>query len=330
MDNPLLRAPDWDQHADRHTPLVDPVITVRQLGRYGLARTVPTRIDHALVCSTARGTYDAYLPPDRPRRIRRRYTAVYEVDMGVHPVEALIPLPSSDDAHEFDATVQLDWRVTDPVLYVRSGHRHVPRLLLGTLERAARPVARRFPIAESAEAEAEVLSALGHARLGADEGLGVRWTVRIRRDADNIAQARHLQGIEHATAADVLTQQGQLEVQEYEAKRIAFYREYLARGGVDAWALHLARHPDDAKEAMTHLTQDHRDEINAQLQLVKAVLDKGGAEPFELEAIRRLSITAAHGILGQFILGESSPSGPPPSASSAGAPSRANESDAPR
>ncbi|MFI6145439.1 hypothetical protein [Streptomyces sp. NPDC051109] len=311
MENPLLRAPDWDQHADRDALLIDPVLTVRQLGRFGRVPTVPTRIDHALVCSTARGAYDTYLPPHRPRAARRRYTAVYEVDMGIHPVRTRILLPSSDDAHEFEVTVEIDWQVADPALFVRSGHRDVPRLLLGTLERAARPVTRQFPISASDAAESAVLSAVPkRGPLGEDAGLRAEWTVRVRRDALNIEHARRLQDIEHRTAEDVETKRGQLEVQQYEAKRIAFYREYLDRGGIDAWAMHLAQHPEDSKEAMTALTEDHRSQLTAQLDLVKAVLDKGGAEPFELEAIRRLSISAAHGILGQFVPREPPPVGP--------------------
>ncbi|MER5763288.1 hypothetical protein [Streptomyces sp. NPDC002082] len=311
MENPLLRAPDWDQHADRDALLIDPVLTVRQLGRFGFVRTVPTRIDHALVCSTARGTYDAYLPPHRPRGVRHRYTAAYEVDMGIHPVRTRILLPSSDDAHEFEVTVEIDWQVTDPVLYVRSGHRDVPRLLLGTLERAARPVTRRFPIAMSDAAEAAVLAAVHEAGpLGEEAGLRAVWTVRVRRDALNIEHARRLQGIEHRTTEDIQTKRGQLEVQAYEAKRIAFYREYLDSGGIDAWAMHLAQHPGDSKEAMTALTEDHRSRLTQQLELVKEVLDKGGVEPFELEAIRRLSISAAHGILGQFVPHQPAPVAP--------------------
>lgn len=311
MENPLLRTPDWDQHASRDTLLVDPVLTVRQLGRFALVRTAPTRIEHALVCSTARGTYDAYLPPHRPRAARRRYTAVYEVDMGIHPVRTRILLPSSDDAHEFEVSVEIDWQVTDPVLYVRSGHRDVPRLLLRTLERAARPITRRFPISASDAAEAAILIAVQElGPLGEDAGLRAAWTVRVRRDALNIEHARRLQGIEHQTTEDIQAKRGQLEVQEYEAKRIAFYREYLDRGGIDAWAMHLAQHPGDSKEAMTALTEDRRSRLKEQLELVKAVLDKGGAEPFELEAIRRLSISAAHGILGQFVPHEPPPVGP--------------------
>ncbi|MFG2414389.1 hypothetical protein [Streptomyces goshikiensis] len=300
MDNPLLRQPDWDQHADRHTPLLDPVITVRQLGRFGLLRKVPTRFDHALVCATGRGTYDTYLPPNRPRSLRRRYTAVYEVDLGIHPVRTRIALPSDDDAHEFDVAVELDWQVTDPAQFVRSGHRDVPRLLLSALERAARPVARLFPIGASATAEAEVLAAVReHKPLGEDAGLHVVWTVRVRRDEENIAHARRLQGIAHTTAESLHAQQGQLELQEYEAKRIAFYRDYLARGGADAWALHLVRQPQDSAQVMSSLREDHQARLAAQQELAREVLAKIGTEPFELEGPRQHAITVVHRILDQ-------------------------------
>ncbi|MEV0414506.1 hypothetical protein AB0I68_27805 [Streptomyces sp. NPDC050448] len=320
MASPLYRSTDWDQHADRHALLKDPVVTVRQLGRLGLPGSPPTRIDHTLVYTTRRGTFEVFLPPHRPRRIPRRYTAVYEVDMGVHAVRTRVPLPSIDDAHEFEVSVELDWQVTDPARFVRSGHRDVPRLLLGELERAARPVTRRFPIADSAGAEAEVLTVVREGKpLGEEAGLRVLWTVRLRRDEDNVAHARRLQAIEHTTAEGILTQQGgsrvdlekalrahaqhqhRLELQEYEAQRIDFYREYLTRGGIDAWALHLAQHPQDSAKAMNSLREDQRERLRAQMNLIKEVLTKTGTEPFELEGPRRLAIDAFNAVFGQHV-----------------------------
>ncbi|WP_405423496.1 hypothetical protein [Streptomyces erythrochromogenes] len=320
---------DWDQRADRHTPLKDPVVTVRQLGRLGLPGGPPTRIDHALVYTTRRGGFETYLPPDRPRRTPRRYTAVYEVDMGVHPVRTCVRLPSSDDAHEFDVDVELEWQVADPARFVRSGHRDVPRLLFGELDQAARPVSRRFPMDASAAAEAEVLAVVQQGKpLGEDAGLRVLWTIRLRRDEDSIAHARRIQAIEHATAEEVLThqagaradlekarrtqaqQQQSLELQEYEALRIDFYREYLTRGGTDAWAMHLARHPEDSAKALNSLREDQRERLQAQMHLIKEMLTKAGTEPFELEGPRRLAIDAFHTVLSQHVPGDQDPGEP--------------------
>ncbi|MEU8953922.1 hypothetical protein AB0C93_06440 [Streptomyces sp. NPDC048518] len=205
------RPPDWDQPADRHTSLIDPVITVRQLSRFGFARKALTRIDHALVFTTARGGYEAYLPPLRPSRgeaAAKRYTSVYEVDMGVHPHQAEIALPSDNDAFEFLAAVDLSWQVVAPADFVRSGHRNVPTLLLGELQQAARDITRRFAIHDSARAERQLLHALsGQAPLGTSAGLQVLWTLRLRRDQQNIDHHRRLQSIDHDAAERIRTEQ---------------------------------------------------------------------------------------------------------------------------
>ncbi|MEU6311294.1 hypothetical protein [Streptomyces sp. NPDC047014] len=329
MATPMYHHTDFDQRADRHTLLKDPVVTVRQLGRLGLPGGPPTRIDHALVYTTRRGGFEPYLPPDRPRRIPRRYTAVYEVDMGVHPVRSQVRLPSSDDAHEFDVSVALEWQVTDPARFVRSGHRDVPRLLLGELEQAARPVSRRFPMDASAAAEADVLAVIQKGpALGEEAGLRVHWTIRLRRDEDSIAHARRLQAIEHATTEEVLTEQGgaradqerarraqaqqqqSLELQEYEALRIDFYREYLTRGGIDAWAMHLVRNPEDSAKALSTLRDDQRERLRAQMHLIKEMLTKAGTEPFELEGPRRLAIDAFRAVFGQHVPSDEVPGEP--------------------
>ncbi|MEV6074176.1 hypothetical protein AB0L80_03525 [Streptomyces sp. NPDC052069] len=201
------RPPEWEQAADRHTRLADPVLTVRQLSRFGFARKSLTRIDHALVFSTPDGSYDTFLPPVRPTRAEaagKRYTAVYEVDMGVHPVHAELVLPSDNDAFEFGLSVELSWQVHDPALFVASGYRDVPRLLLGELEQAARPVTRRFPVDRSADAEQEMLRAV-HAwgPLGTGAGLGTTWTARLRRDRENIGHQRRIQAIDHAATEQI-------------------------------------------------------------------------------------------------------------------------------
>ncbi|PWK73209.1 hypothetical protein BCL76_102233 [Streptomyces sp. CG 926] len=326
MSSPLHRSNDWDQGADRHTRLKDPVVTVRRLGRLGLPGTSPTRIDHTLVYTTRQGSFEVFLPPHRPRRILRRYTAVYEVDMGVHAVRTRVQLPSIDDAHEFEVSVELDWQVTDPARFVRSGHRDVPRLLLGELEQAARPVTRRFPISDSANAEAEVLAVVGEGKpLGEEAGLRTLWTVRLRRDEEGIAHAQRLRAIEQASTEEVLTQQGgaradlekatraqaqqrhRLELQGYEAQRIDFYREYLTRGGIDAWAMHLTQHPQDSVKAMNSLREEQHERLQAQMVLIKEMLTKAGTEPFELEGPRRLAIEAFSAVFGQGVPLEQGP-----------------------
>ncbi|MGW1639865.1 hypothetical protein [Streptomyces lavendulae] len=295
---------DFDQHAHRNTELTDAVVTVQQLGRFGLSRRARTRIDHALVYVSAQGTYEPFMPPERPGTTRR-FTAVYEVDTGVHPLRAEFALPSDNDAHEFEVAVELTWQVVDPARYVRSGCRDVPRLLSAELERAARPVARRFPISCSAAAEEALLFEVGHGKpLGEDAGLRTDWTVRLRRDPANTEHERELQQARH-----------RMELQGYEAQRIAFYQHHLAQGGVQAWALHLAQHPEDTRLALDSMQKNQLDLLASRLEQVKALLGKEGAEAHELRATRQLMFDQINEALApgpHRPSSEKAPSDPPP------------------
>ncbi|NUS26144.1 MAG: hypothetical protein HOV92_18235 [Streptomyces sp.] len=366
----LRQPPDWQQPADRHTPLIDPVITVRQLTRFGFARKALTRIDHALVFSTAKGAYDAYLPPVRPSRreaAAKRYTAVYEVDMGVHPHRAELSLPSGNDAFEFTATIDLTWQVVDPAAFVRSGHRDIPSLLLGELQQAARPLTRRYTIDDSASAESELLRTLIDPQrppLGASAGLKVIWTLRVRRDQQEIEHQQRIQSIDHASAEQIRVEQlgreydaeldrrarqqdelqsarateyGKLEheltlqrqewqqeqdrlrtrheteLQRLEAEKIAIYQQYLEKGGVVAWAMHLAAHPEDTQLVINNMRDDQRQLIQAKMELARELLSDGNAEDYELEGPKRLALNAVYEIFNQDLPGvPRSQSSPPP------------------
>lgn len=349
------RPPEWEQPAGRHTPLKDPVLTVRQISRFGFVPRRFTRIDHALVFSTPAGAYVTSLPPLRPTRaeiIGKRYTAVYEVDMGVHPVGLELLLPSSNDALEFECAVEVTWQVGDPAVFVASGHRDVPRLLLGELEQAARAVTRRFAVTSSTGAEAEVLRTV-HARgpLGADAGLLVAWTMRLRRDRDNIGHQRRMQAIDHQAAEllhkerqamaydveadlrarrrDMLEtdralehggrqqalllqqQKWRTELREEELAKIDFYQAQLEQGGVRAWALHLAEHPEDSRLVVQSLRQDQVSMIRAKADMVAQLLDGDSAEGHELAAPKKLALRAMHDILNQQLPADETGRGAP-------------------
>lgn len=188
------RPPQWHQPADRHTPLTDPVITIQELSRFKPLRA--TRIDYALVFTTARGTYDTYLPPRRPGRAdftTKRWQTVYEVDMGVHRSETRLSLPSDDDAFSFGATVDNTWQVTDPARFVASGERNVNALVGRQVEQLARHVSRQFSVQDSPGAELAVQKAVEAAGpLGQAEGLRISCVLRLTLDEDTLAHRRDL------------------------------------------------------------------------------------------------------------------------------------------
>ncbi|MGW7253934.1 hypothetical protein [Streptomyces sp. NPDC054834] len=355
---PTFRQPEWQQQADRHSQLVDPVLTVRQLSRFEFNLKSYVRIDNALVFSTSQGEYKAYLPPLRPTRpeiVANRYTAVYEVDMGVHRHTSDLLLPSDNDALEFTVAVDLDWQVLDPARFVATGHRDVPALLLGELQQAARPVTRRFAVADSAAAEAELLERMRLlGPLGATAGLQVTWTLRVRRDQANIDHELRKQAIGHSADEQVLVAQRgmdidvavdlrgrqqdalqieramaygqqqqvyllqqqqwqhqqallagqqQMELQRLEAEKINFYQYHLQQGGVHAWALHLAQHPEDSRLVMNSMREDQLRMIQAQMELVKQLLNSEAAENWELEGPKQLALRTVNDILNQRLPG---------------------------
>ncbi|TRV76992.1 hypothetical protein FKN01_16615 [Streptomyces sp. 130] len=342
--NPFHGPPEWEQPAGRHTPLTDPVLTVRQITRLGFVPRRLTRIDHALVFATPSGGYRTSLPPIRPTRaeiISKRYTAVYEVDMGVHPVRARLALPSRNDALQFDSVIELSWQVGDPAVFVASRHRDVPRLLLGELERAARDVTRRFAITSSTQAEAEVLRAVqARGPLGAQAGLLVTWTMRLHRDQDNIEHERRMQRIDHdavekvhkerrAMALDFETthralaygeqqqalllqkQKWRTELQDAELAKVDFYQRQLEQGGVRAWALHLAEHPEDSRLVMQSLRQDQLSMIRAKADMVTQLLNSDNVEGYELEGPKNLALRALHDILNHQLPADETGRGAP-------------------
>ncbi|MFI1585910.1 PE-PGRS family protein [Embleya sp. NPDC020630] len=192
--------PQWEQNANRDTHIVDPVVTIQELSRFRPLRT--TRIDYALVFTTAKGGLDTFLPPHRPSRAEiatRRWTSVYSVDVGLHEARALLALPSNNDAFPFEVTMGCDWQVADPAAFVASGERDVPAMVQRLVDGLIRPVLRAYAMEDSAVAEKDaqgVLAAAGP--LGTAAGLRVRCGIQVRRDEAALEHARKLREIEFA------------------------------------------------------------------------------------------------------------------------------------
>ncbi|MFF4539037.1 PE-PGRS family protein [Streptomyces aureus] len=308
------RQPEWQQDANRHSTLIDPVLTVRPIARfdYTVRRSV-TAIDHALVFVTAKGSYDVYTPPHRPSRsdaATRRYTSVYEVDMGSHPVQLALEMPSDDDAFAFGATADLTWRVADPIAYVASGERDVPTRLTRELHQLARPVSRAFSIEDSPAAERAVQRAVDDGGFAAGIGLAVTCAVRLRLDDEAIAHRRRQRSLryesdmldpEHEFRLRLARQQHELEMLRQQqdhhliTEKINFYQYHLQHGGVAAWALHLSQHPEDTKMVIGSIQKDQLSIIRGQLQ----VLAGDSLEDFQKAESARSTLRAVDELIQQ-------------------------------
>ncbi len=311
--------PEWQQQADRGSPLTDPVITVRQLSRFDSigGRRAAGRFDHALVFVTGQGGYDAYVPPLRPSRaevVARRYTAVYEVDTGIHPVQLIQTLPSRGDAFHFEATVDLTWQVAAPDRVVASGLRDVPATLTPRVQQRMRAASRRFAIEDSAAAETAVQDALDAVPLADTEGLEVICSVRLGLDEAARAHQERLRAIRYDTAAAVPEHEYQQlrlrQEQELLAKKAEFYRYHLDQGGVAQWALQLAQHPDDLPRALESLRADQVELLRNKIHLFDRMVENKQLEQYQLEEPAQLVLSTVRELLAQQQTGLLPPSAP--------------------
>ncbi|MFJ2957129.1 PE-PGRS family protein [Streptomyces sp. NPDC087270] len=336
------RPPDWDQGADRHSDLSDPVLVVRQLARFEY-RKLYSRIDNALVFTTGKGGYDVFMPPHRPTRSEmatKRYSAVYEVDVGIHRCASSLRLPSDNDAFHFTAELELSWQVVRPDLFVASGERHVPTLLERRFEELARPHTRALPIDRSSAAEQAVRRAVETAGpLGGDAGLRVDWMLRLHVDDDALAHQRELRQTRYAdeklsashalamredrlqaerTTAQaeqehelaMLKGRGEIERQSLEAEKIEFYQYYLQQEGVRSWAFHLAQHPEDSRLVMESLRQDQLALIQSQVNVALDVLKSAGLEEYQREDMNKHAAQIIEEVLTRNLPGATK--APPP------------------
>ncbi|WP_405795745.1 hypothetical protein [Streptomyces sp. NBC_01506] len=301
--------------------LKDPVRTVRQLSRFEYTRRRPrTRADHALVLVTAKGTYDTFPPPLRPRRgdaAAKHYIALYEVDMGLHPVRFELSLPSAVDAFQFEAVADLTWQVTDPAAVIDRGVRDVPALLGPRLGHILRQASRLHQIHSVRAAEAAVQQSFDSAPpLAAAEGLAVGCTVRLHTDQGERSQSERLRTAHHEATATppehrirMESLRRDLEAQEYERRmageRIKFYEEQLAKGDFAPLVLHLVQHPQDTALVLENLRKEQTDLVASQLHLVDQILSEHGLENYQMERPKEHVAATINRVLTQHARGRS-------------------------
>ncbi|WP_405753577.1 hypothetical protein OG232_22715 [Streptomyces sp. NBC_01411] len=307
--------PEPPPPGDGTSPLKDPVLTVRQLtGFTYLARRPSLHSDHALVFFTARGDYDVFMPPRRPRRgdvVGKRYIAVYEVDVGLHPVSLPAALPSAIDAFSFESVADLTWQVVDPAKVITAGVRDVPALLGPRLGGILREASRRYRIDAVPDAESAVQRAFDIARpIAAAEGLRVGCTVKLRTDEGERAQSQRLRTARHEAVASppehgirLEKLRRELEEQDYKqrimAEQIGFYRSHLSEGSAAALVLHLVEHPEDTALVVKNLHDEQAQLVKNQLEMVDRILTEHGLESYQMEKPKDYVVETMNRLLAQ-------------------------------
>ncbi|WP_405585536.1 vWA domain-containing protein [Streptomyces sp. NBC_01190] len=189
------------------------------------------------------------------------------VDVGDHRRQAAVrstPLPCSDQAHRFEATVDIGFRVHDPEQVVRRSIPDALPIVYGHVIHLIRTTARRFAIDEADRAEEEVNKALQqpvrlpegltiylcrvHIEPDEDARQYIKALARARRDRA-LGQREHDKRVAEVSsdeAIEDLRLAGELERDKRRGAALAGMR-WDIEGLIQQ---HLVKHPEDTERAL--------------------------------------------------------------------------------
>lgn len=242
----------------------------------------------------------------------------YVVDLGDHRRTAVLtktPLTCKDQAHRFKATIDVGFRVHDPVAVVRGNLPDVLSAVYPYLISRIRPYAMQFAIDEAFEAQARINGSLAlpiplpegltlyycDVQLEPDEAVRefVRSRTQAARDWER-GRWEHTQVVGNTRHEEVIT----------DIKHVAqIEREQQARAALAAVQLdfrglvveHLAKHPADTEKAMDLLLRWEEgrharalDQEQRQIEMFRFLVDKNIVREVDLPDVR-------NGVLGGML-----------------------------
>ncbi|GAB2735288.1 hypothetical protein [Amycolatopsis magusensis] len=159
------------------------------------------------------------------------YHTLYEVDLSLRQLSLEITLPSLGDAFVFRAEVDIQWRVTKPNLVVAKGIEDIRPVLIPDLLGALRQSSRALEAAAVETAERAVNDRIDGAWWEAEYGLRTKVFVRLRMDEQKERNVR--------LAAEVQA-----------------FKQLIAEGDLDQFALQLAQNPQQVESVVHALVQE--------------------------------------------------------------------------
>lgn len=259
----------------------------------------------AIVVVYHSGEHQVIWPHERTRvHLHRRPATVYEIDLGIHHARVEEDLPSQGHTASFHAKISIDWRVLDPSAIVRHQVMDISKSLYADLLHRARGIAREFMIDQITEAEDKINDQLQGIELDVTTPTGMQqamqkatnlgclgakyglWTSAITHLTLDEAATEHNAkmmklrwALEEEEAEQRLRMMKNQNEQEITAERIAVYREIIASGDVERFALRLANHPDEIS-AVTEIIRE--DQLTSRQDTINFMVDSGVVERWEV------------------------------------------------
>jgi hypothetical protein len=222
-----------------HTPIVGE----HHLGRFRiLHRKTPARPWVAQVFVLGNGRIVEFGRDKQPTTgelLWGGYRSLFEVDLSLRRLGLEIALPSAGDAFVFRATVDVQWRVTDPKLIVQSGVTDIRAVMEPRLLDGLRQATRSLLAAEVDAAEKMANAQFPSDWLVSDFGLWTNVLVRLRMDEQREGNVRF-------------------------SSEVQAYKTLIEAGDMDQFALQIARNPEKIDAVIQQLVQErdtHRREV---------------------------------------------------------------------
>ena len=271
--------------------------------------TLPRARAHvAVVVVYRRGEHQVVWPHQRTRvLLSRRPTTVYDVDLGLHHTVIPADLPSRDYSASFHASISVQWRVLDPSAIVRHQVLDIKDTLSADLLHLARGIARDFRIDQVTAAEDKINDQLRGVEIDITTPAGIQqamheaiklgclgaryglWTSAITHLTLDEAAIEHNTkmmklnwAIEEEEAEQKLRMIKNKNQQEIMAEKTAIYREIIAAGDVERFALRLASNPDEISAITEIIRDDQLTRRRDTIDFISRMVDSGVVERWEV------------------------------------------------
>lgn len=255
----------------------------------------------AVVIVYARGDRQVMWPHARQRvPLTRRPTTLYEIDLSLQQATIEADVRSRTDACPFHAEITIQWRVTDPSAVVHHRVADAAETLKPHLLHRIRNITQGYDITQAHAAEEDVNKQLGRApitaghgeqpddadSIGAEYGLWARCIIHLTLDeaaAEHKAKmAKLMWAIEEERAEQELRLLQEDHKRKITADRMEVYRQIIATGDTERFALQLADHPDDIAAIEKIIREEERISRRDTIEFVARMVDSGVIERWQV------------------------------------------------
>jgi len=216
----------------------------------------------------------------------KKYKGFYRVDMGIHVFEFHTKAPCGKDAFYYDVTVNVMYRVDNPIEIVKNQVRDVQTLLKPEIIKRIRAASRKFSVEQSKEAEQEINNSF-------DKGIYTNGIIAsqivasVELESESLEHLRFVQNIKNEITRQEFFHELEIVKSKHEIElkklKLDFYAPLIKKGEWELLALQLAEHPDDVATIANMVAQLRQAELDVQLDLLKSMITDGVIEAMQIE-----------------------------------------------